>query len=261
MSGTPEYFASPDLYDRMYAPFTADIGIHVDAARAADGPVLEVCCGNGRLLIPIRQAGVDIEGLDFDEAMLEDLRVKLALRDLTAPLHHGDMRDFALPRRFARVFIGFNSFYHNLTQADQIATLVRCREHLAPGGTFAMMAFHPSCKRLAAFDGTPTPNIDYPLPDGGRLVVSDGIQPDRVEQVNRVRRIVEHFDAGGAVIERSEHTFQVRYCYKPEIELLLRVAGFTRWHVGSLISGYGGDRYLEPRMAEDGGVLFWEAWA
>src|SRR5437867_4088227 len=70
------YFAAPALYDRIYASFTGDIAYHVELARHARGPVLEVGCGNGRVLIPCAAAGAAMDGLDCDPEMLEDARRK-----------------------------------------------------------------------------------------------------------------------------------------------------------------------------------------
>ena len=88
----------------------------------------------------------------------------------------------------------------------------------------------------------------------------DATVADRVEQVNHVRRTFERRDRDGQIIERGEYPFDLRYIFKPEMELLLRVAGFTRWEVTSRISGYQGEVYPEPHPPEDGGILHWRAW-
>ena len=86
------YYLDPALYDAVYSDYTADIAPHVAAVRAAVGPTLEVCCGNGRLLIPALEAGAECEGLDLSGEMLGDLRAKLKVKGLRATLHHADMR-------------------------------------------------------------------------------------------------------------------------------------------------------------------------
>ena len=75
-----------------------------------------------------------IQGYFATPALLDDLGAKLAARGLATDLFRADMRAFALKRRYANVFIGFNSFAHNLTQEDQLRTPRCCREHLADGG-------------------------------------------------------------------------------------------------------------------------------
>jgi SAM-dependent methyltransferase len=257
---TSTYFATPEQYDVMYSRFRTDIDVHLDEARAARGPVLDVCCGNGRILLPIREAGIEIDGLDIDPQLLDDLRRKLAGRGLSSTLVEGDMRRFRLPRRYAHVFIGFNSFAHNLTQQDQLDTLVCCREHLAEGAHLTLVLFHPSAEKLMKFDGTPFIAIEYATPEGGTVQVWDSIRPDRVEQINQVERRVEQRDAHGAITATGGIAFSMRYVYKPEMELLLRTAGFERWTVTSRFRSYQGERYPEPRPPEDGGILVWNVW-
>src|SRR5262249_54167564 len=130
----------------------------------------------------------------------------------------GDMRDFTLPRRYRHVFIGFNSFSHNLTQEDQLATLRCCREHLEEGGLLGLVLFHPIAEKLAHFDGTPHVGIEYVSGPGEKTVVLDAITPDRVEQINRVRRRIERRNDAGAVLEAIDREFAIRYVYKPEME-------------------------------------------
>jgi len=131
MASVRDYYCAPDLYDVIYSDISDDVAFWVGCAQAAAGPVLELACGNGRLLVPCAAAGADIEGLDLTPAMVESLRGKLAARRLRAEVAVGDMRDFARARRYALIFVAFNSFLHNLTQEDQLATLAHCREHLA----------------------------------------------------------------------------------------------------------------------------------
>ena len=43
---------------------------YVDLARKSGGPVLEIACGTGRVLLPIAREGIEIEGVDNSESML-----------------------------------------------------------------------------------------------------------------------------------------------------------------------------------------------
>lgn len=255
------YYAVPGLYDLMYGDFRADIGFHVAEASAAGGPVLELCCGNGRVLMPMLEAGVEADGLDVDETMLGDLGAKLRQRGLHAKLECGDMRDFALGRRYALVIVAFNAFYHNLTQADQIATLRCCLRHLAPGGRLSLIVYHPSAEMLAGFDGTRKPWKE--VADGaGTARISQAVSVDRVEQLQHIRRTIERVDGVGRVTETHRLDVRLRYAGKPEMELLLRTAGFGRWSVVTPFDRYESARHYDPpRPAEDGAPLAWSAWA
>jgi 2-polyprenyl-3-methyl-5-hydroxy-6-metoxy-1,4-benzoquinol methylase len=255
-----DYYLAPDLYDAVYADVVADIAPHVERVRSAGGPALELCCGNGRLLLPVLEAGLRCDGLDADERMLESLRGKLAARGLKATLVRGDMRDFSLHERYALIAIGFNSFLHNLTQADQLATLRCCRHHLAAGGRLVLNAFHPSAEKLIEWTGPEKLAKDLPFGDG-RVRMWDRAEDDRVDQVRRMTRRIEITDASGAVTRREEVRFSLRYVYKPEMELLLHVAGFPRWQVRPAFASYMDAGSLAgDRPIQEGDVLEWTAW-
>ena len=113
--GLPSVFEDGDTYDLMVAGIPYGLDFYVALAREANGPVLDIACGTGRILLPCLQAGVDIEGLDLFEPMLKTLRAKAAALGLSPRLHQADMCDFSLPRRYSLIMIPFNAFIHNMT--------------------------------------------------------------------------------------------------------------------------------------------------
>ena len=106
----PSTFDDGDVYDLVGKDIPYGLDFYVALARKASGPVLDVACGTGRILLPCLQAGVDIEGLDLFEPMLDTLRAKAATLSLSPRLHQFDMSDFSLPRRYALVMIPFRVY-------------------------------------------------------------------------------------------------------------------------------------------------------
>jgi SAM-dependent methyltransferase len=222
--------------------------------------VLEVCCGSGRLLAPALEAGVPIEGLDLSPEMLAGLRAKLAARGLAAPIHEADMRSFTLPGRFALIVIAFNSFLHNLTQADQLSTLRTCRAHLAPGGRLVVVIFHPAIEKLLEHARGETLMKDVPDPAGtGRVRFRDVVDDDRIEQVRRVSRRVEFTDRDGAVVRSAPVRFTLRYVFKPEMDLLLRESGYLEWTAKPFEMVANGPWSIADRPLREGDVVVWSA--
>jgi SAM-dependent methyltransferase len=252
-----DYYCPPDLYDVIYSDIRDDIPFWVGETGEARGPVLELCCGTGRVLIPCLEAGVDIDGLDLTDAMIEALRARLAARGLSADVALGDMRDFTRPRTYALITIPFNSFLHNPTQADQLATLRCCREHLAPGGRLMLNIFHPSSARLAELDGLPRLIKTVPHPAGGSARVIDAGRCDPVAQHIAITRTIELLDDAARVTATRETAFELRYVWKPEMELLLALAGFRRFAVEAR-TGYTKGFAPKP-VLEDGDQLVWTA--
>src|SRR5882672_862713 len=142
------------LYDIFFERFDLGLDFYLGLAQAAGGPVLDVACGTGRIMLPCLKAGMDVEGLDLFPGMLTRLREKASALGFDPRLHQANMAGFRLPRRYALIMIPFNAFVHNLTTDDQLATLETCREHLAPGGLLAFDTYFPGPAAIAAPDGT-----------------------------------------------------------------------------------------------------------
>lgn len=225
-------FDDGELYDVLFKDFSYGIDFYVGRAREAKGPVLDICCGTGRILLPCAQAGADIDGLDLSEPMLNTLRKKTETLHLSPRLYRADMSDFELPRRYALIMITFNAFIHNLTQEAQVRCLELCRQHLAPGGLLTFDVFFPGLGYIGGQENVRVLELETRHPQTGQTLRNyDTRGFDRVEQIQRSLNEVETLDEQGNVktIQRSE--FQVRWIYKAEMALLLRVAGFARWEI------------------------------
>src|SRR5437868_5868797 len=104
-TGEASPFDDGELYDLLFNDLTYGIDFYVNLVRQAQGPVLEIACGTGRILLPCLQAGADIDGLDLYEPMLNILRKKAAALPRAPLLYRADMSDFRLPRRYALIMI------------------------------------------------------------------------------------------------------------------------------------------------------------
>jgi SAM-dependent methyltransferase len=233
-----EYSSIADLYDHV-VPYRAraDVGFFVDAAKSAGGPVLEVGCGTGRVLIPTVRAGVEVVGLDLSLEMLAVCRERLQLEpepvQRRARLVQADMRGFDLEQRFALATVPFRPFQHLLTVEDQLSCLAGIRAHLLDGGRLILDLFNPSLDMLANLrigeEGGEEP--EFTTPDGRRVVRRHrAVAEDRFRQVNDFELIyyVSHPDGRQ---ERLIQAFPMRYLFRFEAEHLLARAGFEVEHL------------------------------
>jgi SAM-dependent methyltransferase len=231
--GQPSPFDDGELYD-IICQGLQDYGLdfYLGLARAAQGPVLDIACGTGRVLLPVLQAGVDADGLDLFPPMLDTARRKAAALGLSPALHRDDMADFQLPRRYALAVIAFNAFCHMLTTGDQLRCLRCIRRHLLPGGLLAFDGSFPGQAWIGAPQDRRELEVETRHPRTGQaLRCYDTRGFDRVAQVQRSINEVELDEPDGRtrVIHRSE--VRVRWTYKAEMELLLCAAGFARYEV------------------------------
>ncbi|TMK34076.1 MAG: class I SAM-dependent methyltransferase [Actinobacteria bacterium] len=150
---------------------TEDIPFYVELAREADGPLVELAIGNGRVAIPVAQAtGRSVIGIDSSPAMLEQARVRSAEAGVDLDLRQGDIRDLALDEEAGLIYCPFRALLHLPTWADRRRTFERVAASLRPGGRFAWNAFAFDHQIAARLDGK---HQDEPVPHTIRYGVGD----------------------------------------------------------------------------------------
>jgi SAM-dependent methyltransferase len=210
--------------DKPTAP-PETLAFYLHYAERARGPILEPMCGSGRYLIPLKQRGFDIEGMDASPHMLDACRERCASLGLSPSLHQQYMHELSLPRQFALAFIpdGSWSLIGDLEQVKE--SLRRIHAMLLPGAKFV---FETSGKK---------PEKSFSWPWGGRWV-------RRADGAKIVISWLGHYDAStsmshdihrydlihnGALLASEFEEFDRRHYTLDEMCALLEEAGFTQF--------------------------------
>ena len=163
--------AFADRYGQWSADMTADVAFYVDLACEADGPLVELAVGNGRVAIPLAQAtGQPVVGIDSSPAMLAQARAGAARAGVVLDLREGDMRDLALDEPAALIYCPFRALLHLPGWADRRRAFERVMASLRPGGRFAWNAFAFDHQIAARLDGE---HQQEPVPHTNRYSVGD----------------------------------------------------------------------------------------
>ena len=209
-----------------------DVEVYVGMATESGGPVLELGCGTGRVLIPTARRGIQITGVDLSERMLDKCRQKLlgepAEVQARVQLAHGDIRRFDLGCTFGLVIIPFRPFQHLITLEDQLACLACVRSHLDAGGRFVVDVFNPDLRRLVdvSFHQEDREEPHFQMPDGRRVVRKfRNASIDLHRQVLNAEIVYDVTHPDGRE-ERLVNAFPFRYYFRYEMEHLLARAGF-----------------------------------
>jgi SAM-dependent methyltransferase len=143
MQGREDAF--PAIYHAHHSRHSDDLPFWLRLAARHPGPILELGCGTGRVLLPLAAAGNSVIGLDRDAAMLDFLR-QMQPEAVHARVLQADMAHFHLARRFGLILLPCNT-YSTLGASARNATLERIHAHLAPGGRFVFSIPNPSLLR------------------------------------------------------------------------------------------------------------------
>jgi ubiquinone/menaquinone biosynthesis C-methylase UbiE len=142
------------IYEAWSAHMTADVPFYVELAREAQGPIVELAVGTGRVAIEVaRTTDSPVLGIDSSPAMLELARERAARAGVALELREGDMRELELDEPAGLVYCPFRSLLHLPTWHDRRRVFERVYASLRPGGRFAWNAFVFDPRLAARSDG------------------------------------------------------------------------------------------------------------
>jgi len=169
----------PALYHAQHSLHPEDIPFWLKLASHSSGPILELGCGTGRVLVELAQAGHQVYGLDTSYQMLAFLRSNLPEMGKNAPqVFQGDFTRLHLGEDFSLIALPCNT-YSTLPQAERLATLSGVRRHLRRGGVFAASIPNPDLMRGLLHYAQEEVEEVFPHPvDGEPVQVSSAWQRD-----------------------------------------------------------------------------------
>lgn len=202
----------------------AEVGWYAEHLPKDAGPLLELMCGSGRLLVPLVEEGFKLHGVDFSAAMLASCEARLAAREITAPLFRQDLTQLNLPFRYSAAFVAAGSFQLITDPAAATSALQRIRAHLVEPGLLLMDMFVPSdsAQRLAA------PLVEVRtvrLADGTQIALRSESTVWADARMSRTENRYAH--RRGATRLAEEHETLTLTWYSPdEIAAILTDSGF-----------------------------------
>ena len=216
-----EYDAWASVYDAWAGAMPEDVGHYLALSREADGPIVELAIGTGRVAIPIvRETGKSVLGIDSSPAMLEIARERSA--GLPLELRLVDMRDLELDEPASLIYVPGRSLLHLHGWHDRRRVFERVSASLRPGGRFAFNAFAFSHTVAARLDGTT--QDQHGVVHTLRYVPAD----------NRIE-----------IIRDDGATLRLWWATKSEWEGLLDVAGFE---IEALYGGFAREPYTDESL-------------
>src|SRR3984957_5116697 len=225
------YSVTAKHYDAAYAvkQDLVDLPFYLDLAKRSGGPVLEIACGTGRVLLPIARQGIAIDGVDNSLPMLSVLKSHIesgppqVRRRVT--LHNGDMRDFRLNKKYPLVIIPFRPLQHMHTVQDQLKALTTAAFHLQKDGILAFDVFYPKFELIPAGLGQEILDLEWQVGKGS--VVRRYFRKESVDQINQNFPFTFIFRTyqGDKLVHEESEPFILSYYTYPHLKALFLLAG------------------------------------
>jgi len=198
--------------------------------------VLDLGCGTGSYGILLAEKGYDVVGLDRSEDMLFAAKQRLAgLPETTinrVRFIQGDARSFDVEGRFDVALALFHVMSYQLQNNDLRAVFAQVKAHLAPGGVFIFDCWYGP----AVLTDRPTVRVKRFADDV--TSVTRIAEPVLNPNLNRVDIQFQLFikDISSGTVEELSELHQMRYLFRPEVELLAEDVGLRIESCGAWMS-------------------------
>lgn len=187
--------------------------------------ILELCCGTGRLTLPIAKDGYNISGVDYTPSMLEQAKLKATEVGLEINFIEADIRTFDLQEKFDLIFIPFNSIHHLYRNEDLFKALTCVKNHLKEGGLFLLDCFNPNIQYIVENEKSQAVIAEYTTEDGRDVLIKQTMQYESATQINRIQW---HYFINGEF--HSTQNLDMRLFFPQELDSYLEQAGFNIVH-------------------------------
>ncbi len=229
VSGAWSYDAIAEVYATDMGrsmPFD-DVAFYRDLAAAHAGPVLELGCGTGRILIELLAAGVEAFGIDRSLPMLARLCRDAQARGLMPRVAQSDLRALGVGGHFGTILLPYSLVTYLTEPAQASAVLRELRTRLASGGRIVLDAFVPQpVQGFADF------RLDYRRPHADGLLEREKRIAVRADGCNRIERRYRRYAGDGLLCEEFVTDETIRPYTPADLAALAGSAGLgvRSWH-------------------------------
>ncbi|BFT72815.1 class I SAM-dependent methyltransferase [Paenibacillus sp. P36] len=201
-----------------------DLEYYQGKLKTCKGRILEAMVGSGRVIIPLLESGLLVDGVDYSPDMLASCRGRCKERGLVTNLYESSLQDLSLPDKYEAIIIPAGSFLLIEKREESLKALKRLYEHLQPGGRLMLDLFLPDTNfECGKWRGTSTFNLP-----GGDIITMEGkqIEADLFNQY-KVSYIKYEKWRNGALIQTELQRYALRWYGVEEFKLVLESLGFT----------------------------------
>ncbi|WP_455664708.1 class I SAM-dependent methyltransferase [Phocaeicola sp.] len=211
-----------DIYDGLNT-FLSDLQFYKKwLPKNKDAKILELCCGTGRLTLPIAKDGYNICGVDYTSSMLRQAKIKAAEAGLEINFIEADIRTLNIQEKFDLIFIPFNSIHHLYKNEDLFETLEGIKKHLKQGGLFLLDCFNPNIQYIVESEKEEKVIAEYTTSDGREVLIKQTMHYENATQINRIEW---HYYINGEF--HSIQNLDMRLFFPQELDSYLKWAGFN----------------------------------
>lgn len=215
---------SSEVYqlDKYIGLSFGDVEFYSERLAICKGDILEPGVGTGRILIPLLERGLNVEGFDASNDMLQICRENCERRGLNPTLFDGEMQSFSLAREFEAIIVPAGTFLLVHERADSLRALKNFYNHLSDGGKLIVDLFLPIDFRMGKVS-----TRTWEIADGGVITLeSQIVEVNEIHQYTVSHHRYEKW-RNGELLQTELERFPLRWYGVEEFKLILEQIGFS----------------------------------
>ncbi len=209
--------------DKPIGKSFGDVEYYQSRLQGITGPILEPAVGTGRILIPLLQAGLAVQGFDLSTAMLTHCQNNLKQFGFDShTVWQDDMTSFQCPQNMAAIIIPTGTFLLLDNEQKAIRALQCCFEQLQSGGKLLI----DTCLQHNFVLGQSSSREFYADDEHLITLHTTHADIDYIEQVTTSHHKYEHWHHG-KLINSEWEVFRLKWFGVAEFTRLLAQMGFV----------------------------------
>lgn len=226
----PEYESFAEIYEvwtSTAASTSPNLTFYVDTYLAAQGNIVELGIGDGRIAIEAARRGCSLTGVDLSPAMLARCRERSKQAGVAERLTliEADFRDFVIPVPADLITLPYHSIGHLPSIDDKREAIHHIFRHLRPGGIFVFDDFLMTPQLISHMRAVQL-RAAYQSTTGNDCLLWVTSLIDELEQSISVVTWEDTLDEHGMMQERCYRRLSLSWLEPHQIRTLLTDAGF-----------------------------------
>ena len=200
------------------------------AKRYGQKGTIDIACGTRAVLLHLAAAGIDIDGTDLSQAMVDVAREKAEERHLHLKIFAANMTEFDSGRKYSLAIIARSGFMHLITPELQRQALMNIRKNLTDDGILTLNTFAPypnlQAEQMRTKENDFTLRVEYINKEGMKEKIYNAVMYDPRTQIMSGNWKFETYNDKDEVIGERIRPLKMRQTYKQEMLYLIELCGF-----------------------------------
>ena len=229
-----EIYTNPQVYNDIMWWKKDDIKFWTNLINTTKSKkILELCCGTGRIGLPLIELGLNYYGIDSSDSFINFFKKKTdKIQYDSSKIISDDIRNFNIDESIDLIFIGFNSLAHLLKNQDLLDTLKAIKSHMHSNTIFAIDVFVPDSSLLYRVHKDKVDILDFiDSSNNQKLTIFESTDYNSLTEINRI-----NWDFIG-----TDNVFQFNYVFDMRMwfpDTLNRILTDCNYHIQKFYGDY-----------------------